>query len=203
MVAALRFFSTITLGRPDQSCKLIRIHCRRKLPTVLSIEEVGRLLSVTRCINHRAALSGAYGAGLRVEVARSRVGDIDSKRTLIRVERGKSLPLRRPGRALSTSHAVTRSAVAAAGTVAGSSEARRDAACRMAVSGCSRFMPPASSPSSVSHMASAAGVRLSAISRRFRARSGWSKPSRPLPVPKRCLPIWPAILTGLPSRTAG
>jgi integrase/recombinase XerD len=47
MVAALRFFSTITLDRPDLSRKLIRIHCRRKLPTVLSIEEVGRLLSAT------------------------------------------------------------------------------------------------------------------------------------------------------------
>jgi hypothetical protein len=72
--------------------------------------------------------------------------------------------------------------------------AKRDPACdgvcvSSTYAGCSRFMPTASSPSSVSHMASATGVSLSAISRRFGAISGWSLPSCPLPVPKRCLPI--------------
>src|SRR5260370_16424634 len=63
---------------------------RRKLPTVLSPDEVGRVLGATTCIKHRAALSVAYGAGLRVaEVAALKVGDVDSERMLIRVERGK------------------------------------------------------------------------------------------------------------------
>ena len=62
----------------------------RKLPTVLNVDEVGRLLAATTCPKHRAALGVAYGAGLRVaEVASLKVGDIDSKRMLIRVERGK------------------------------------------------------------------------------------------------------------------
>ena len=62
----------------------------RKLPMVLSPDEVARLLGATTCIKHRAALSVAYGAGLRVaEVAALKVGDIDSERMLIRVERGK------------------------------------------------------------------------------------------------------------------
>ena len=62
----------------------------RKLPTVLSPDEVARLLAATTCVKHRAALSVAYGAGLRVaEVAALKVGDIDSQRMLIRVERGK------------------------------------------------------------------------------------------------------------------
>jgi integrase/recombinase XerD len=53
-------------------------------------DEVARLLSATTCVKHRAALSVAYGAGLRVaEVAALKVGDIDSERMLIRVERGK------------------------------------------------------------------------------------------------------------------
>ena len=57
---------------------------------VLSPDEVARLLAATTCIKHRAALSVAYGAGLRVaEVAALKVGDIDSERMLIRVERGK------------------------------------------------------------------------------------------------------------------
>ena len=88
-VAALRFF-TYTLDRPDLARKLIRIPYPRKLPTVLAPDEVARLLAATTCLKHRAALSIAYGAGLRVaEVASLKVGDIDSKRMLIRVERGK------------------------------------------------------------------------------------------------------------------
>ena len=89
-VAALRFFFTTTLDRPDLSRKLIRAPYPRKLPTVLSAEEVARLLAATTCIKHRAALAVAYGAGLRVaEVAALKVGDVDSERMLIRVERGK------------------------------------------------------------------------------------------------------------------
>lgn len=89
-VSALRFFFTTTLDRPDLSRKLIRVSYPRKLPLVLSPEEVARLLAATTCLKHRAALSVAYGAGLRVaEVAALKVGDIDSQRMLIRVERGK------------------------------------------------------------------------------------------------------------------
>jgi len=62
-VAALRFFFTITLDRPELSRKLIRIACLRKLPVVLSPEEVARLLGATTCLKHRAALGVAYGAG--------------------------------------------------------------------------------------------------------------------------------------------
>ncbi|MGI4941089.1 MAG: tyrosine-type recombinase/integrase [Janthinobacterium lividum] len=57
---------------------------------MLSPDEVGRLIAATTCLKHRAALSVAYGAGLRVaEVAQLKVGNIDSERMLIVVERGK------------------------------------------------------------------------------------------------------------------
>lgn len=89
-VAGLRFFFTTTMDRPDLSRKLLRVSYPRKLPTVLSPEEVARLLAATTCLKHRAALGVAYGAGLRVaEVAALKVVDIDSERMLIRVERGK------------------------------------------------------------------------------------------------------------------
>jgi integrase/recombinase XerD len=89
-VAALRFFFNHTVDRPDLARKLIRLRYPRKLPVVLSSDEVARLLAATTCLKHRAALSVAYGAGLRVaEVASLKVGDIDSKRMLIVVERGK------------------------------------------------------------------------------------------------------------------
>ncbi|MBW8294336.1 tyrosine-type recombinase/integrase [Sphingopyxis sp.] len=90
IVSALRFFFTETLDRPDLARKLIRAKQVRKIPVVLTMAEVKRLLDATRCLKHQAALSVAYGAGLRVaEVSALKVSNIDSKRMLLRVERGK------------------------------------------------------------------------------------------------------------------
>jgi site-specific recombinase XerD len=90
IVSALRFFFTHTLDRPDLSRKLVRLRHPRRLPDVLSPDEVVRLLGATTCLKHQAALSVAYGAGLRVsEVANLKISDIDSERMLLRVERGK------------------------------------------------------------------------------------------------------------------
>jgi site-specific recombinase XerD len=90
IVSALRFFFTQTIDRPDLARKLVRLSHPRKLPMVLSRDEVARLLNATTCLKHQAALSVAYGAGLRVaEVSALKVRDIDSERMLIRVERGK------------------------------------------------------------------------------------------------------------------
>src|SRR6478752_2572661 len=90
IVSALRFFFTHTIDRPDLARKVIRVAHPRTLPVVLSRDEVARLLNATTCLKHQAALSVAYGAGLRVaEVAALKVADIDSERMLLRVERGK------------------------------------------------------------------------------------------------------------------
>ncbi len=90
IVSALRFFFTHTIDRPDLARKLVRVAHPRTLPVVLSRDEVARLLDATTCFKHQAALSVAYGAGLRVaEVSALKVTDIDSERMLIRVERGK------------------------------------------------------------------------------------------------------------------
>ena len=89
-VSALRFFFTVTLDRPDLSRRLVLVRHPRKLPNVLSVEEVGWLLEAAPGLKHKAALGTAYGAGLRVsEVAALKVDDIDSTRMLIRVEQGK------------------------------------------------------------------------------------------------------------------
>jgi integrase/recombinase XerD len=89
-VSALRFFFTVTLDRPDLSRRFILVRYPRKLPNVLSVEEVGRLLEAAPGLKYKAALGAAYGAGLRVsEVAALKVDDIDSTRMLIRVELGK------------------------------------------------------------------------------------------------------------------
>jgi integrase/recombinase XerD len=89
-VSALRFFFTVTLDRPDLSERRVLSRYARKLPDILNVEEVGRLLAAAPGIKYRAALGVAYGAGLRVsEVSHLKVDDIDSKRMLIRVEQGK------------------------------------------------------------------------------------------------------------------
>jgi integrase/recombinase XerD len=89
-VSTLRFFFRVTLKRHDIVEHTHFIHEPRKLPVVLSPEEVARLLDAAPGLKYKAALSAAYGAGLRAtEVISLKVSDIDSKRMLIRVEQGK------------------------------------------------------------------------------------------------------------------
>jgi site-specific recombinase XerD len=89
-VSTLRFFFKVTLGRPDLVERTTFVREPRQLPVVLSPEEVVRLLDAAPGLKYKAALSVAYGAGLRVsEVVALKVGDIDSKRMIIRVEQGK------------------------------------------------------------------------------------------------------------------
>jgi len=89
-VTALRFFFKVTLDRPETTRHLVFVHEPRKLPRVLSPEEVLQLLEAAPNPKYKAALSVAYGAGLRaMEVVALKVADIDSQRMLIRVEQGK------------------------------------------------------------------------------------------------------------------
>lgn len=65
---------------PSESPADMQAHAR-KIPVVLTMTAVRRLLDATRSLKHQAALSVAYGAGLRVaEVAALKVRDVDSKR---------------------------------------------------------------------------------------------------------------------------
>ncbi len=89
-VSALRFFFTVTLGRDDAQVGMTTVREPRKLPVVLSPEEVARLLDAAPGLKYRAALSVAYGAGLRAsEVVSLKLADIDSSRMVIRIEQGK------------------------------------------------------------------------------------------------------------------
>jgi len=107
VVCALRFFYGVTLGCRDLPERIAHAKEPRKLPVVLSPEEVVRFLAAVPNLKNRVALTAAYAAGLRVsEVARLKIADIDSRRMVIRVEEGKggkSLPRRRPGTATSCS----------------------------------------------------------------------------------------------------
>jgi integrase/recombinase XerD len=89
-MTALRFFFKVTLRRGDVTDDIAFAREPRRLPVVLSSEEVARLLAAAPGVKYKAALSIAYGAGLRAsEVISLKVGDIDSARMVIRVEQGK------------------------------------------------------------------------------------------------------------------
>ena len=89
-VTALRFFFEITLRRRGATDHLPFVRQPRKLPVVLSPDEVARLLDAAPGLKYKAALSIAYGAGLRAaEVVSLKIADVDSTRMVIRVEQGK------------------------------------------------------------------------------------------------------------------
>jgi site-specific recombinase XerD len=89
-VAALRFFFVRTLKRRDFREELPYPKDHRRLPTVLSLEEVARLIDAAGNLMQRALLMTLYGTGMRrTEVSMLKVRDIDSLRMMIRVERGK------------------------------------------------------------------------------------------------------------------
>jgi site-specific recombinase XerD len=89
-VTALRFFFQVTQGKSEIVERMPFVRQPRKLPVVLSPEEVARLLDAAPGLKYKAALSVAYGAGLRAsEVVSLKVCDIDSERMVIRIEQGK------------------------------------------------------------------------------------------------------------------
>jgi len=90
-LGAIAFLYAITLGRPEVVARIPwPRHSQRKLPDILSLDEVERLLGAVDVIKHRAIVTTAYGAGLRISEACSlQVGDIDSARGLIHVRDGK------------------------------------------------------------------------------------------------------------------
>jgi site-specific recombinase XerD len=89
-ITGLRFFFEVTLNRPDVLVGMSHVYEPRKLPLIMSIEEVTRLIEAAGGLKYKAALSVAYGAGLRAsEVVHLKVSDIDSQRMVLRVEQGK------------------------------------------------------------------------------------------------------------------
>ena len=89
-VCALRFFYGVTLGHATIPERIAYARTPRKLPVVLSADEVVSFLEAIPSLKARIALTTVYAAGLRVsEVVSLKVADIDSQRMVIRVEQGK------------------------------------------------------------------------------------------------------------------
>ena len=89
-ISGLKFFFTVTLDRPELMAKMQPVHLPRKLPVILSPEEVKRLIAAAGNLKHQTALALAYATGLRIsEIVSLKVTDIDSERMALRVEQGK------------------------------------------------------------------------------------------------------------------
>lgn len=89
-ITALSFFFGVTVGDRERTAQMHPVRVPRKLPVVLSREEIARLIAAAPNLKHQAALSLAYGAGLRAaEVCALKVSDIDSQRMVLRIEQGK------------------------------------------------------------------------------------------------------------------
>ena len=89
-VAALRFFYRVCLEKEWTVQSIPYPKRPKKLPIVLSLEEVCQFFAAIRSIKHRAILITAYAAGLRIsEVTKLRIEDLDTKRMVIQVLQGK------------------------------------------------------------------------------------------------------------------
>jgi len=90
LVCALRFFYTHTLNRKIEIQRIPFPRRQRKLPLILSREEVKALLEAPAKLRDRAVLAVLYGSGLRVaEVGQLKTRDIDARRNVLWVRQGK------------------------------------------------------------------------------------------------------------------
>jgi site-specific recombinase XerD len=89
-ITGLKFFFGVTLERGSLIAKMQHVFVPRTLPVVLSRQEVRLLIAAAPSLKYQTALTVAYGAGLRAsEVVGLKVTDVDSKRMVLHIERGK------------------------------------------------------------------------------------------------------------------
>ena len=89
-INAIKFYYERVLGGQRRVYLIDRPRVEKKLPTVLSEQEVGEILKATENIKHKAILMLAYSAGLRLsEIVNVKIKDIDSNRMQIRIVQAK------------------------------------------------------------------------------------------------------------------
>jgi integrase/recombinase XerD len=90
IMTGLRFLFRVTLRRLDLAEEVYHIREPEKLPLVMSVDEMKRLLAVAASLKTRVLLSLGYGCGLRAsEVVRLKVKHIDKAQSIIRIEQSK------------------------------------------------------------------------------------------------------------------
>ncbi|MGY8915689.1 MAG: tyrosine-type recombinase/integrase, partial [Flavobacteriales bacterium] len=89
-INSIKFYYEIVLGMPNRFYSIERPRKKRKLPSILSKQEVNNMIQRTKNVKHRAILGLLYASGLRRgEVLSLRIKDIDSDRMMLKVSQGK------------------------------------------------------------------------------------------------------------------
>lgn len=89
-LCGIKFFYTYTLKKDWTTFELVRPAPQQKLPDILTVKEVNKILKLVRMQRHRVCLSVIYSCGLRLqEGTHLQISDIDSERMLIHVHNGK------------------------------------------------------------------------------------------------------------------
>ena len=90
IMTGLRFLFRVTLRRLDLAEEVYHIREPQKLPLVMSVDEMKRLLAVAGNLKTRVLLSLGYGCGLRAsEIVRLKVKHIETEQKIIRIEQSK------------------------------------------------------------------------------------------------------------------
>lgn len=88
--SGIKFFYSHTAPRDWPTLKRLRVRRDKKLPDVLSVDEVRQLIAAVRTVHNRIYFWTVYSLGLRLgEGLHLQVGDIDSARMMVHVHRGK------------------------------------------------------------------------------------------------------------------
>src|SRR5262245_42453109 len=96
-LCGIKFFFEHTLHREFPILNFIRPHREKKLPAILSPDEVRRILQLLRLPAYRTCLSTIYSCGLRLqEGTHLQVADLDSPRMMIHLRDGKGCPSPKP-----------------------------------------------------------------------------------------------------------
>jgi len=89
-INAIKFYYEVVLEMPKRFYQIERPRSKEKLPNVISIEQVKKIIDATNNIKHRCMVALLYSSGLRrSELLNLLITDIDSERMLIKVREGK------------------------------------------------------------------------------------------------------------------
>jgi len=90
IISSIKFYYEVVLEMPNRFYSIERPIRKEGLPKVISLEEVSLIISNTNNIKHKCIISLLYSAGLRRgELLSLKLGDIDSKRMVINIHKGK------------------------------------------------------------------------------------------------------------------
>lgn len=88
--SGIKFFYSHTVPRDWPTLKRLRVHREKRLPDVLSVDEVRQLIAAVRTPHYRTYFQTVYSLGLRLrEGLHLQVGDIDSARMMVHIHLGK------------------------------------------------------------------------------------------------------------------